>query len=189
MDPRIPGLEQQILSLKQELATLRRAQPPQPVEDHVFATPEGPRRLSELFGDREDLLVVHNMGVGCSYCTLWADGFNGVVPELLSRAAFVLVSPDPAEKARRFAAGRGWRFPVVSDESLAFSKALGRWQEDSIWPGVSGLRRTADGIVRIATADLGEGDDFCAVWHLFDLLRDGWNGWSPAFRLDAAVGD
>ena len=183
MSSEIKALEEQILTLKQKLAALRRELAPEPVDDHLFVTPEGARRLSDLFDGHDDLLVVHNMGTGCSYCTLWADGFNGVVPELRSRAAFALVSPDPADKARRFADGRGWRFPVLSDESRAFSTALGRWDGKSIYPGVSGFRRTEQGIVRIASADLGEGDDFCAVWHLFELLKDGWGGWSPAYRL------
>ena len=26
-----------------------------------------------------------------------------------------------------------------------------------------------------------EGDDFCAVWHMFDLLKDGWAGWEPQY--------
>ena len=45
--------------------------------------------LSSLFGDRGGLIVVHNMGRDCSYCTMWADGFTGLLPHLESRAAFV----------------------------------------------------------------------------------------------------
>ena len=63
-----------------------------------------------------------------------------------------------------------------------FSKAMGFHGKEpgSFWPGASGFRRAADGsIERTASAPFGEGDDFCATWHLFDLLEDGWNGWEP----------
>ena len=48
-----------------------------PVEDVVFESEVGPVRLSELFGEHDDLVIIHNMGASCRYCTLWADGFSG----------------------------------------------------------------------------------------------------------------
>ena len=33
----------------------------------VFATPDGEVALRDLFGVQDDLIVVHNMGAGCSY--------------------------------------------------------------------------------------------------------------------------
>ena len=44
----------------------------------------GETTLLDLFGDRDTLLAIHNMGQGCRYCTLWADGFNGLLPHLES---------------------------------------------------------------------------------------------------------
>ena len=40
------------------------------------------------------------MGRGCSYCTLWADGFNGLRHHFEDRAAFVVVSPDTPEQQK-----------------------------------------------------------------------------------------
>ena len=54
------------------------------------------------------------MGQGCRYCTLWADGFNGLLSHLESAMAVVLLSKDPPELQRRFANSRGWRFALVS---------------------------------------------------------------------------
>lgn len=77
-------------------------------------------RLSDLFGRHEDLMVVHNMGSSCPGCTLWADGYNGVHHHVVTRAAFVVSSPDPPDVQEAFAASRGWRFlmwtlsPLVS---------------------------------------------------------------------------
>ena len=50
--------------------------------------------LDELFGDRSDLLVIHNMGRHCRWCTLWADGLNGLLDHMEARTAVVLVNGD-----------------------------------------------------------------------------------------------
>lgn len=181
----IQEMEQQILDLKKQLAELRRAESPVPVRNYEFDTKEGKTHLSDLFQGKSDLVLICNMGRGCRHCTLWADGFNGVVPELESRAGFALVSADPIDLAAPFAQKRGWRFQVASDPDGQFRKDMGFAGEDGDpWPGAIGFRKNADGsIEKIATSMLGEGDDFCATWHLFDLLADGWNGWEPKYRL------
>ena len=33
-------------------------------------------KLSQLFGTKKDLILVHNMGKSCPYCTMWAEGVN-----------------------------------------------------------------------------------------------------------------
>ncbi len=87
---------------------------PEEAQDYEFATPQGKARLSALFGDKDTLFVIHNMGTTCAHCTMWADGFNGVFEHLRDRAAFVVSSPDTPERQQSFAAGRGWKFPMVS---------------------------------------------------------------------------
>ena len=34
---------------------------------------------------KDDLVVIHNMGASCAYCTLWGDGFNGVYEHLANK--------------------------------------------------------------------------------------------------------
>lgn len=181
MNDQIRQLEEQILGLKEELAKARGAATPEPVADHVLVGLEGPTKLSELFGDREDLLVIHNMGKGCRYCTLWADGFSGYLRHIEERAAFVVVSPDDPDTQAKLAAARGWRFRMVQDASREFTAAMGMWNDkDGWWPGVSGFHRNADGsIVRTGTTMFGPGDDFCLPWPMFDLLQGGAKGWEP----------
>ena len=94
----------QITALRTQMRATQAAAQPQEVEDYAFQTPAGTVRLSQLFGDREHLIVIHNMGSSCPACTLWADGFNGIHHHLTSRAAFVVSSPDPPEKRPRRAA-------------------------------------------------------------------------------------
>jgi predicted dithiol-disulfide oxidoreductase (DUF899 family) len=110
----IAQLEQELLEKSKRLAELKRSLPREPVKEYVLAGWEGPTTLSALFGAKRDLVVVHNMGKGCRYCTLWADGFQGVWRHLADRAGFVVCSPDSVETQKAFAASRGWGFPMVS---------------------------------------------------------------------------
>lgn len=176
--------ETAMLEAKQRLAELRRQAPREEFEDYALKAWDGGEvRLSELFGGREDLIVIHNMGRGCAYCTMWADGFNGVVPHLEDRAAFVVVSPDPPDVQRDFATGRGWRFRMASAHGSSFLAASGFVAPEGPSPGVSTFRKDPDGrIHRVSKAEIQPGDDFCSVWHLFDLLADGPVGWEPKVR-------
>jgi predicted dithiol-disulfide oxidoreductase (DUF899 family) len=172
-----------ITALREEMRALQAQAEPQPVADYTFRTPDGPVTLSDLFGDKSDLFVIHNMGRGCTSCTMWADGFNGVYDHLADRAAFVLTSPNPPDVQREFARSRGWRFPMVSHEGTSFAKDLGYWSEaDGWWPGVSVLHKTQDGrILRMSDAEFDVHDDFCVTWHLLDMLPEGVNGWRPKY--------
>jgi len=48
------------------------------IRNYQFETLNGKTDLSSLLADKKLLLVIHNMGQACRYCTLWADGFNGI---------------------------------------------------------------------------------------------------------------
>jgi predicted dithiol-disulfide oxidoreductase (DUF899 family) len=165
------------------MRALQAAVEPEPVEDYAFATPDGTAPLSKLFGRKDDLIVIHNMGSSCPYCTLWADGFNGLYPHLADRAAFAVVSPDTVAAQRRFASGRGWRFPLYSGRGSTFARDMGFMSKDGDpWPGVSTFRRRGGKILRIASAPFGPHDPFCSAWHLFDLLHSGVGNWAPKYR-------
>ncbi len=186
MNQEIKDLEMKIYEMKQELSKLRQTSEPESVEDHEFGTTAGSVKISELFGDKDDLLLIQNMGKGCSYCTLWADGLDGFLDHINSRTSIALVSADDAATAADFAASRNWRFKTVSDESKKFTDAMGYLMEDgSVYPGVSAFHRNTDGtIVRTGTSFFGPGDDFCSVWHFFDLLKGGAEGWAPKYSYD-----
>jgi predicted dithiol-disulfide oxidoreductase (DUF899 family) len=171
-----------IAGLRKEMREIQAGIEPEPVEDYELQGQAGPVRLSQLFGDKGELIAIHNMGASCPYCTLWADGFNGVYPHLADRAAFVVTSPDRPEQQATFAAGRGWRFPMVSHAGTSFAADMGYRAESGGWrPGISVFRREGDGMVRVSDAALGPGDDFCPVWHMLDLLPEGPAGWQPRY--------
>ncbi len=181
----IAQIEAQLLELKKRRTELIHQLPNEAVRNYELKQLDGNTiRVSELFGDKNDLLVVHNMGRRCAYCTLWADGFIGLLPHLESRAAFALVSHDPPDVAADFAASRQWNFRVLSGEGSDFTAEMGFWNpEDGAWPGFSAFHRNPDGsIVRTGKMFFGPGDDFCSVWHFFDALKDGQVGWEPQFR-------
>jgi predicted dithiol-disulfide oxidoreductase (DUF899 family) len=94
---RLAGYRRQIAELRTKMREAREATDPEEVADYVFTNFDGAVRLSELFGDKPDLIVIHNMGSACPNCTLWADGFNGVYDHLRNRAAFAVSTPDPPD--------------------------------------------------------------------------------------------
>ena len=167
-----------------DLLAAVKAQGPETVNEYTFKATDGSDvMLSELFGDKDDLIVVHNMGKSCPYCTLWADGFIGVADHLGNRAAFVLTSPDEPETLRQFADGRGWKFRTLSTQGSTFARDMGYEAEPGKpLPGVSAFRREPGGtIVRTGHSPFGPGDLYCGVWHLLDLLKDGAAGWEPKY--------
>jgi predicted dithiol-disulfide oxidoreductase (DUF899 family) len=172
----------QITLLQTEMRALQAKVEPELVDDHLVAGWDGPVRLSTLFGDKRDLLLIHNMGVGCTSCTMWADGFNGVYDHLASRAAFAVVSPDPIETQRKAAAERGWRFPMLRYRDERFARDIGAWASFGFEAAISVFRRDGERIVRVSYAELGPHDGFCVVYHLFDLVPGADIMWEPKYR-------
>jgi predicted dithiol-disulfide oxidoreductase (DUF899 family) len=178
----LAAYREQIAELRRKMREAQAAIEPEPVADYMFATPAGPRGLAALFGDKADLFVILNMGTSCPSCTMWADGFNGLYPHIADRAAFVVASPDPPEVQQRFAASRGWHFPMVSHQRTDFAADMGYRSDTGGWlPGVSVFQRDGVRILRVADTRLRPGDDFCALWHLLDLLPQGAADWQPRF--------
>ena len=68
----------QIADIRKKMREVQAAVEPETVSDYTFSTPEGTTRLTDLLGVKNALFVIHNMGASCPYCTLWADGFNGI---------------------------------------------------------------------------------------------------------------
>jgi predicted dithiol-disulfide oxidoreductase (DUF899 family) len=179
---RLAGYRREIAALRDKMRALQERVEPEEVPDYTFAGADGPVRLSQLFGGSDTLFVIHNMGKGCPNCTLWADGFNGVLAHLEDRAAFVVTSPDDPATQAEFAASRNWRFRMVSHAGTGFAADMGYRDAGGGWlPGVSVFRRQGDRLLRVSDAGFEPGDDFCAVWHLFDLIPEGTAGWCAGF--------
>lgn len=177
--------EKQLMKAREKVNQLRKKMTSHKVSDYTLKDPQGnPVKLSSLFGDKDDLIIVHNMGKSCVYCTLWADGFTGFRNHLENRAGFALVSHDRPSVLREFASGRGWNYTYLSNDNGPFSKDMGM-QDDkgNPWPGISTFHRDKSGTIkRVSHAYFGPGDDFCSIWHMFDMLKDGPKGWGPKYQ-------
>ena len=187
LNPRaqLEALQKKIMEEKKMMTELWKKVPPQEVADYAFKAHDGSEvKLSEMFGSHKDLILVHNMGKGCRYCTLWADGFIGLTKHLENRGGFVVVSKDDYETQRDFYQSRGWNFKMFSSHDTTFNRDLGFEQEDGgQWPGVSALYKDESGkIFRTGFSFFGPGDDFCALWPMLDLLKDGQNKWEPQYQ-------
>ena len=180
----IAKLEKELMDKKMELAELKRTMGDEAVDDYTLKCQSGdPVNLSKLFGSHDELVVIHNMGKRCPYCTLWADGLNGIVDHLENRAGFVVVSPDDPETQKSFADSRGWKFGMFSGQGSNFIKDMGFERDDGMFmPGFSVFKKDENGqIFRTSKDFFGPHDNYSGIWHIFDLLPKGINGWEPKF--------
>lgn len=186
-DATIEQLHQEIVERRQKIVDLLKKQA-QPIEKHykLFDWENLPVALKDLFGDKDDLILVHNMGKRCVYCTLWADGINGFHKHIESRASFAVVTPDPTEVQKEFATSRGWTFKMLSDKDHTFSidMGFGKIKDGKYYalPGYSTFHREKDGTVkRYGYDEFGPGDLYAPIWHMFELLPEGAEGWEPQY--------
>lgn len=175
-------LEYEIMEKAGQLAALRRAEPEVEVADYPFRTLEGETSLSGLFSGRPRLLAIHNMGQGCRYCTLWADGINGILEHLEDVMAVALVSKDPPEVQRRIALDRGWRFRMASHGGGAYMVEQCALGEHGNFPGAAVYERRDGKILRRGRTAFGPGDLYSPLWHFLALAGLGAEDWTPQFH-------
>ena len=180
-DARIVEIERQIGKLTVELNALRRNRPGTPVPNYTFATLTGQATLHDLFGGHDKLLAIHNMGQGCRYCTLWGDGFNGLLDHLESALSVVLLSKDPPAVQRRFANARGWRFRLASHGGGAYMREQSVVEGQDNHPGAVVYQRQGDVILRRNACVFGPGDLYCSMWGLLGLAGLGEEDWTPQY--------
>lgn len=175
-------LEMEIMEKSQTLAALRAAEEGVEAKDYTFKTTTGDVTLSELFSGRDRLLMIHNMGQGCRYCTLWADGINGVLAHLEDAMAVALVSKDPPELQRRMAMDRGWKFRTASHGGGDYMTEQCSMGEHVNYPGATVYERKGDKIMRCGQTMFGPGDLYSPVWHFLSLAGVGMTDWTPQFH-------
>lgn len=176
------AIEKEIVELRKKLIQARLAEGGQVVRNYTFKDQFGHNEcLLDLFRDHSELVLVHNMGKSCNYCTLWGDGFIGFTKHIEERCGFAMVSNDPPLVQAAFHEERGWNFKMVSARDTSFSKDMGfEGDPGDFWPGILVFDREGDSITLRSKANFGPGDDFCSIWHVFDLLPKGVNGWEPS---------
>ena len=181
----IAELEQKLYGLTLELAQMRREVPRMAgalVPDYEFSTCDGSTSLKNLFGDKDLLMMIHNMGQACRYCTLWGDGFNGLLPHLESAMSVVLVSKDDPDTQRRFANHRGWRFRLASHGGGSYIQEQSALPDQNNMPGVVIYERKGDEVRRRDSAVFGPGDLYCSAWNLLALAGLTEADWMPQYN-------
>ena len=177
----IRDIELKIRQLMEKLAELQKTNRSGEVTNYSLSTFEGESNLLKLFGEKDQLLVIHNMGQGCRYCTLWADGFNGFLPHLESTMSVVLVSKDAPKLQRQFANSRGWRFRMASHGGDNYILEQSVMEDSNNMPGAVVYERDGDKIYRKNDCVFGPGDIYCSMWSLLGLAGMDSTTWTPKF--------
>lgn len=124
--------EKELTQKRDELSRQRRELPWVHVDqNYVFAGPNGPVTLADLFGNRRQLIVYHfmfgpNWEEGCKSCSLVADHFDPMLVHLAHRdVSFAVVSRAPLERIAQFQQRMDWRFTWVSAAANSFQHDYG----------------------------------------------------------------
>jgi predicted dithiol-disulfide oxidoreductase (DUF899 family) len=189
---------------RERVAELRRRLPLETtVDDAVFEEIRDgarvPVRLSELFDDPAKTLVLVHFMYGkqqekpCPMCSLWADGYAGIVRHLRRRMNFAVLVAGDVGTFGEYARTRGWSgLRVVSAADSDLKRRLGFEEADgNQWPGASVFRRNGQRLVHVysVSAKLGEDqwrgmDLLSPFWHFLDLTPEGRGDFMPQRAYD-----
>lgn len=177
----IQKTENAIYQLVRKLEKLRKESQLSEVKNYRFQDLNGEITLLDLFSDKEKLFAIHNMGQGCRYCTLWADGVNSFLPHLEDKFSVVLLSKDSPEIQRKFANSRSWRFRMASHGGGEYIKQQSVIENGSNEPGIVVYERKGDKIFKKNSSVYGPGDLFCSAWHFLSLAGEDDETWTPQY--------
>jgi len=194
--------EVELMQARERVAEMRRKLPAEPVDDYELTVtragstePPESKRLSELFTAPDRTLVLMQFMLGeaqtapCPMCSMWADGYNGVVSHLEQRVDFGIVAAADATELRNLAESRGWdNLMLVSSAGTSLKTDLGMQDDQgNQWPGVSVFRLEDGRPVHHytggahLTGDHWRGVDLLSpLWHFLDLTPEGRGDWMPS---------
>ena len=174
--------EKDLFELGQKVNLLRAQSEPVAVKNYIFKTLQGDTSLLDLFSGRDFLFLIHNMGQGCRYCTLWADGLNGFVPHMESEYALALVSKDDPHTQRAMANSRSWNFRLASHQGGQYIKEQTVMPGNDNYPGMVCYIKKGNDIFRKNAVIFGPGDEFCSIWNILALAGKSPADWTPQYH-------
>ena len=175
----------------ERVAALRRGLPPggEIPEDYAFESSTGVVSLSQLFGDK-DTLVIYSMMFGtqreraCPMCTAMLTSWDGTARNLSERVALAVTARSPVERLLAFKKERGWtNLQLYSDTTGDYTRSYVTADDGDV-PGLSIFTR-GDGTIRHfwsgemsgEMADPGQdprgAPDLDPLWTIFDLTPAG----------------
>lgn len=148
-------------------------------------------RLSALFGAHSTLVLYHLMfapedSEACPMCSMWVDGFRGIVSHLAQHCAFGVVAKAPVPKLRAWAARRGWDgLRILSSYGTSFNQDLRAEHPDGAQrPMISVFVRDGEQVRHFYTLPANHLDNtergidlLSPVWNILDLLPAGRGEW------------
>lgn len=181
-----------------QVAALRRALPPggRIAEDYVFDEPGRRTRLSELFADGKDSLILYSfmfgpaMEAACPMCTSFLDGANAYARHVTQRANFAVVGRSPIARLAAWAQERGWdRLRLLSSANNTYNADyFAETPEGAQLPALNVFRRTPDGIFHFWGAETlyvkldghpRHVDLLWPIWAYFDVTPEGRGDFMP----------
>jgi predicted dithiol-disulfide oxidoreductase (DUF899 family) len=138
----------------ERVAALRRALPPGGTipEDYTLDSEKGTVHLSDLFGDKQTL-IIYSMMFGpqrkqpCPVCTSFLSAWNGTAGNLRERVALAVFGRSPIQRLLDFKKERGWQnLQLYSDTSGNYTRTYVS-ADDADVPGLSVFTRR-DGTIR-----------------------------------------
>jgi predicted dithiol-disulfide oxidoreductase (DUF899 family) len=188
----------------ERVAALRRALPPggEIPEDYIFEGPNGAVRLSQLFGDK-DTLVIYSMMLGsqrakaCPMCTAMLASWDGTAGNLRERVALAVTARSPIGRLLDFKKERGWKnLQIYSDSKGDYTRSYVNADDGDV-PGLSVFTRR-DGTIRHfwsgemsgEMADPGQdprgAPDLDPLWTILDLTPGGRGAtWYPKLEYNS----
>jgi predicted dithiol-disulfide oxidoreductase (DUF899 family) len=185
--------EKEATRARDALAAERRRQPMVRIEeDYVFAGPDGPARLLDLFAGRRQLVLYHFMfapGVdgwpeaGCPGCSFFVDQVGHLAHLHARDTSFVLVSRAPLPQIERYRARMGWTVPWYSSAGSDFNVDLGVTTERGETFGLSVFVRDGDEVFHTYFTSGRGVEALGSTWTFLDLTplgrQESWED-SPA---------
>ncbi|EJB01685.1 hypothetical protein Rleg9DRAFT_0422 [Rhizobium leguminosarum bv. trifolii WSM597] len=177
----------------ERVAVQRRALPPggEVKKDYRFEGVDGPISFSELFADKETL-VVYSYMFGpqrerpCPMCTSLLSAWDGEVPDMQQRVALAVVARSPLARLLAFKKERGWHhLPLYSDTTDEYSRDYHAIGKDGSDDAAFNVFTRRDGTIRHfwggemgqVTADPGEdprgAPDLMPLWTVLDSTPEG----------------
>ncbi len=184
------------------VAAKRRALPlggPVP-QDYVFDSASGQIRLSELFADGKDSLVIYSFmyapddAAPCPMCTAMLDSLNGSAPHIRQQVNLAVVAKAPVTTLEAFALSRGWNdLALLSSGGNTYNQDyFGETSDGGQLPMLNVFQRH-DGAIHhcycseafFAAAEAGQHnrhvDMLWPLWNVLDLTKAGrGENWFPA---------
>lgn len=132
--------EKELTRRRDVLNASRRALPMVKIErDYTFETERGEATLSDLFENRQQLIIYHFMfhrdtGLGCVGCSHMADDIGHLAHLHARETTFALVSRAPLAEIEPFKKRMGWKVPWHSSFGSDFNYDFHASTDESIAP-------------------------------------------------------